>query len=135
MAYTETEGHEILDGDVALLTFVEFSEDSRRMFLIRIAIVQMAWNMSEQGINRAINRLKVLGEGGRRASSCWTGNVCASPTSWVNLPDFFVSYKVNIHLSRSSIEPRHRVDRAMRKSSKVTEPDARGSNVEKIRCA
>ncbi len=41
-------------------------------------------------------------------------------TSLVNLPDFFVSYNANIHLSLSSIVPRHNVDKQIRKSSNVT---------------
>ena len=55
------------------------------------------------------------------------------PTSLVSLPDFVVSYKEKIHLSRSSVEPRHKVERQRRKSSKVITPVERRSKVEKIR--
>ncbi len=56
-------------------------------------------------------------------------------TSRVNLPDFLVSYNVNIHRTRSSSDPRHNVDKQIRKSSNVTQPDERKSNVPKIRWA
>ena len=70
MDYTETECNEILDGDVALLTFVKLSEDSRRVFVIEITIAQMAWHIAQQAMNCTVNRLKVLVEQyGRRASS------------------------------------------------------------------
>lgn len=56
-------------------------------------------------------------------------------TSRVTFPDFFVSYKVNIHRNRSSIVPRHNVDKQTRKSSNVTQPDECRSNVAKTRRA
>ena len=65
-AYVETEGEKILNGDIALMRFVEALKDNRGVFSYYVKIVTRARNIAQQGINSGHNHVEILEEEERR---------------------------------------------------------------------